>query len=189
MTYSLHMSFYLGIDQSLTHSGVVILDAAGAHVASATIKPGKLRGAERLHFIQAELTKLALEHPLSGAACEGISHRSTGRVLDLAECLGVVRATLWRCTGAEPLVLPPTTLKKVATGNGGAQKELMLRMAGALGYDAGGDDNLADAYFLARCAWVAGGGKTPRRSEIEWRQGLQTGVKRKKRPATAPLSV
>ena len=79
---------------------------------------------------------------------EGYSFGSKGRALfDIAELGGIIRMTL--LDHEYPYVeVPPSSLKKFATGKGNAPKDLMLVEAvKRLGY-TGSDHNEADALFL-----------------------------------------
>lgn len=69
------------------------------------------------------------------------------------------RSVLWTlqcsCDAAKPLVVecvPVQTLKKFATGSGGASKEAMIAAAFRRGCPPGVDDNGADAFHLLRWA-------------------------------------
>lgn len=66
----------------------------------------------------------------------------------LAHLRGLVyllSANVWKC---ECIEVPPRALKKYATGNGNAGKDMMLKAAQDNGY-AGKNDNEADAWLLA----------------------------------------
>jgi Holliday junction resolvasome RuvABC endonuclease subunit len=81
-------------------------------------------------------------------AIEGYSYASHGRsTVSLAELGGIVRYGLW-CEGIIYIDVPPSTLKKYATGKGNADKGAMLVAAvKRLGYE-GTDNNEADARWL-----------------------------------------
>lgn len=55
---------------------------------------------------------------------EGYSMGSTGRVFNIAENCGLLKHYLWK-SKYEFTVIPPTVIKKFATGKGNANKELM----------------------------------------------------------------
>jgi hypothetical protein len=66
-----------------------------------------------------------------------------------------LRSSVWLAFGRNPAVIvecvPVGTLKKFATGHGGATKEMMEVAFKALGFSTIGlDDNAIDAYFLLR---------------------------------------
>lgn len=55
---------------------------------------------------------------------EGYSLGSTGRVFNIAENCGLLKHYLWK-RGYDYTVIPPTVIKKFATGKGNANKQLM----------------------------------------------------------------
>lgn len=70
---------------------------------------------------------------------------------------GLVRRDVQRLLGRF-LLVEPTTVKLAATGSGRAEKPQMIAATEADGYDLSGfaattRHNVADAYWLARCAW------------------------------------
>lgn len=140
---------WLGIDQSLTATGLCLIDADGKVVAHETVDPGDLRGVERLAFVKARVVSL-LARRVVFVALEGYSYNSVGRVFELGEVGGVLRLTVFE-HGLQHVVLPPASLKKFATGNPGAEKEEMIEAAKQAGFNAS-DDNQADAFFLSQIA-------------------------------------
>lgn len=150
---------YLGIDQSLRSSGIALVDDHGAYVASTTLKVGRdVRGAQRLFEIRRGFIQFL--HPyhlatekLGGAAREGYSVGSTNRPYDLGMAAGVLLAATFELFAVEPAEVAPTSLKKFATGHGGADKAAMLyAVKTRLGVDLGDRDDEADAVWLARFA-------------------------------------
>ena len=70
---------------------------------------------------------------------------------------GLVRRDVQRALGAF-LLVEPTTVKLAATGSGRAEKPAMIAATEAAGFDlapfsASTRHNIADAFWLARCAW------------------------------------
>jgi len=55
---------------------------------------------------------------------EDYSFGSTGRVFHIAENTGVLKYILWK-NSIELVTIPPTVIKKIATGKGNANKDLM----------------------------------------------------------------
>lgn len=89
------------------------------------------------------------------AAIEGPSLASTHREYDMGEASGVLRQLIHERYGVEALVVPPSSLKKYATGNGAAEKADMIQYAvrklrAVVGED---DDDAADAAILAHLAY------------------------------------
>lgn len=152
---------YLGIDQSLNGTGLCSISDAGAVIGASTITQGARDGDRRLVEIRARIDEML---PVAGAAMEGYSFDSPHRAFDLGEVAGVVKCLLVE-RGVPFVVVPPSTLKKFATGVSSASKDEMLAAARGLGVVLE-DDNQADALFLARVARALHHGHTSRR-ELE----------------------
>lgn len=136
------------LDLSLRASGVAT--NFGGAVSSFTIAPGVRIGSERLFFIQK-----AIDQATAGADLvlrEGYAFGAKGNAqYDLAELGGCVRVVMY-CRKRPFLQVPPSVVKKVATGDGNAKKETVLVEAvKRLGYQ-GSDHNQADALFLLQAA-------------------------------------
>ena len=159
------MAYYLGIDQSLTATGLCLLAADGSVETLETVDPEKRRGPSRLAFVKTR-TEALLERRVIFVAMEGYSYNSTGRVFQLGEVGGVLQLLVHE--HRVPLAtVAPAALKKFATGNPSAAKEDMVTAAKAAGAKAQ-DDNQADAFFLAQIAHCMGTGKLPeKRSQLE----------------------
>jgi len=56
---------------------------------------------------------------------EDYAYSATGKVFHIAENTGVLKYRLWNSYGILPVEIPPTVIKKAATGKGNANKELM----------------------------------------------------------------
>ena len=156
------MSF-LGIDQSLNATGVCLISDDGQVQHLFSIDPEARVDAQRLVHI-----KLAIAAKLSGvkgAALEGYSYNSTGRVFELGEIGGVLKALLYE-SGISYVSVPPTVLKMFATGSGSASKDQMIKAAKRIGA-APADDNQADALFLAHTARAYTLGCAKHRCEME----------------------
>ena len=131
----------LALDLSLTHTGVCGKDG----VASCLIT-GKLRGMQRIDHIVRQVQRLA--HNVDLVVIEGYSFGSQGRsVFDIAELGGCMRFLLYRL-GIPFVDVPPSTLKKYATGKGNSNKDAMIAAAIRHFGFAGCDNNEADAYLL-----------------------------------------
>jgi len=168
---------FLGIDQSLTGTGLCLLSPQGEIVTSVTITPDALRDGERLAFIKRGVVSLlsGVEH----AAMEGYSYNSTGHVFELGEIGGVIKVLLVEsCTPY--VVVPPVLVKKFATGTTSADKRKMLEAAVRLGHDFGNRDDEADAFFLAHIARAYAKNTAQRRYEMEVLHTLRSPPKSKK---------
>lgn len=135
----------VGLDLSLRHTGVAFPSGDVT-----TIETHSLRGAQRWAHIHDEVACWMWSAPgtIDLAVIEGYAYAAVGSALfELCELGGLIRWELFR-NSVPWLVVPPATLKKYATGKGGANKVAMVIAARErLGYE-GTDDNQADALWL-----------------------------------------
>jgi len=141
----------LAIDPSLTCTGL----AYGNHLCETAVIKTKLKGWERIDLIMDTIRDLADTAQL--VVIEGYSFGSQGRsVFQIAELGGILR---WKLHRMEvPFVdVPPSTLKKYATGIGNANKDVMIAAAiRRFGFE-GSDNNEADAFLMWEMAQHAYG--------------------------------
>ena len=78
---------------------------------------------------------------------EDYSFGSKGRVFNLAENCGLLKYMLFK-KGYRFFTVPPTVVKKFATGKGNANKEAMVKAAQEKYGYPGTDDNVADALHI-----------------------------------------
>lgn len=157
---------FLGIDPSITNTGVVLLGTDGkliGYVNGGDFTKG-LKGFER-YEAQAE----GIVGFIQGLSCsydcpivcgyEGYSFNSPHRAFDLAEYGGILKHALRRWLKAETIYLiPPMVNKNFATGHGTASKELMQQAAADECADLLDTSNdICDAYFLAMFAAFVNG--------------------------------
>lgn len=145
---------FLGIDQSLTGTGICALLGHDVYETQ-LIRPKQLRGAERLLFIARQITEFIAQkggpEAFTLAAIEGYAFGATGKVFQLGEVGGVVRLVL-RQHEVPFIVVGPQKLKKWITGSGGGSKGvIMAHLRDKFGIMFA-DDNEADAYGLALLA-------------------------------------
>lgn len=147
------MNYYLGLDLSLTGTGIIVLASNGSVVHSETLK-NSLTGNARLCYIRDKI-KDVLEDCVPSKVCienyaMGIS---TGQSFSIGELGGIVRVLLFE-QGYEYTLVSPTQLKKFITGKGVAEKDvIMLSVYKNFGYEPK-DNNVADAFGLAKIAAV-----------------------------------
>lgn len=145
----------VGLDLSLNSTGFYVVESAGE--ASGLIQPGKLTGVRRLDHVLTHVSKI-VGVPNTLVVVEDFSFGSKGQAVFQIAGLGyLVRHMLWR-NSVPTLLVPPTMLKKYVTGSGNADKSIVLKeIFKRWGKDIN-DDNVADAYGLARIgvAHVAG---------------------------------
>ena len=146
---------YIGIDQSYSGFGLVVLDETG-HCHQKTLKKYPLNKykseAERLVKIYDDLVMFFAMHQSSGAeitvAMEGYAYGARLNREKLGELGGIVKLTAQLVLYSEPIAIPPTTLKQYVTGSGRAGKDEMVAAVQKWDPDIT-DNNLADAYGLA----------------------------------------
>jgi Holliday junction resolvasome RuvABC endonuclease subunit len=150
---------YIGIDLSLTGTGIVVLDEQGNVLDKDLISTKASHKIEdRLKTIWNRLKYIIwdfADKPVPGChiAIEGLSFGSRGTsMLELAGLHYLIRYMIDREFCGVRHVVPPQTLKKFVCGKGNVKKEQMLLQT----YKKWGmefqDNNICDAYCLARYA-------------------------------------
>lgn len=79
---------------------------------------------QRYDLIAVYFLDMMLDYGVQTCYIEGYSMGSKGRVFDIAENTGIFKHSAWRF-GINVVTVPPTTIKKFATGKGNANKEKM----------------------------------------------------------------
>ena len=150
---------YIGIDPSLTGTGIVVLDESGNVLDKDLISTkASLKIEDRLKTIWSRLKYIIWDFagkpvPYCHIAIEGLSFGSRGTsMLELAGLHYLIRYMIDREFCGVRHVVPPQTLKKFVCGKGNVKKEQMLLQT----YKRWGmefqDNNICDAYCLARYA-------------------------------------
>lgn len=130
----------IGIDQSLTCTGITIWDG---EFSWSTISTEKTKGTiapsidytRRLMLITDQVGTIIKERKIELIAIEGMSFSSTGAVVfELGGLSHQLRAKFVEL-GVDFIVVPPTTLKKFWFGKGNAKKEEMHQATIDRGYD------------------------------------------------------
>lgn len=154
---------YMGLDQSYTNSGICIVDNSINLVEFGTIKTTDKDGDhfDRCSIIAKQIVQYAEKHKPTNIAIEGLAFGMRGDATrDLAGLFFILITSL-RNSGFKPLIVPPLTLKKFATGAGRAEKQQMVdslpdgiadRFTAAGFKKTTGLYDLADAFFLAKYA-------------------------------------
>lgn len=164
---SLKAQAFIGIDPSITHTGLVILSPHGDILCQQAIlsKPSKdgWRGqvAREKHIVQRiknEIDETMKRYGIAVIFCEDYApSRYAKSSIPTIELGGLLRAMLAMLPDTVEFV-SPATLKQFATGKGNADKvAVAVALSKRFGYDFGGDDNLFDAACLARMALALGG--------------------------------
>lgn len=133
----------LALDMSLTAPGYCDGEDCG------TLKvPAKLRGMPRIQWIKAEAIGRPRIAGVHLVVIEGYSFGSKGAaVINIGELGGVIRHSLW--SQSIPYVeIPPSCLKKYATGKGNASKDDVLQAGVMRSGHTFTDNNACDAWWL-----------------------------------------
>lgn len=152
----------IGLDLAVSASGVALPDGT-----TLTIRPTprSLRGPARLTDLWRQLAEALQGLDPDLIVFEGPAPGSKGWMAAMtnAEWRGVARQRLWRATQAQQVVVPPSGLKRFATGFGRAEKSAMIAAARELGWTGSGHDE-ADAFLLRAVglAWLVGDGTAER---------------------------
>ena len=157
--------FFLGIDPSISNTGLVILNNEGTLCAafnfkkifvsiykSKALRENTLLRIYKMDDILRNVLQL-VKHGKLYIGIEGYSYASVGRLAQLGELCGSYKliALSW---DVESLVIPPNNVKKYATGHGLAEKTDIMRRA-AVELTLYNIDKLVmtsdvcDAYFIA----------------------------------------
>lgn len=137
----------LGLDLSLTSTGIALITADQPPTTRRLTPPAKLRDHHRLNWLLDNIANTAGRTNL--VVVEGPSYASTGRGQH-------ERAGLWWLTthhlwaaGIPTAIAPPAALKRYATGRGNAGKDDVLREVTRRFPTFGGGNDEADALVLA----------------------------------------
>lgn len=139
----------LSIDPA-TKMGVVVLDIVGKNIDTITAFQfdAKLKDMERLGEIGSEIMRLLEKYEPNEVWVEGYSFGSRANHEIMYSIGTVIRYFLWQ-SGYERNIIPPTKLKKFATGKGNSKKDLVMKSVFKYwGFDTD-NDNIADAYAIA----------------------------------------
>lgn len=159
----------IGIDQSLTGFALSAASIESPTEHRTWVYKSPYNGVQRLDDIQSFLYDRFMEldyakHKIVDIAME-TPYLGSPSTLPLSELAATVKLFLYEHFNGimsynpappqilrTPLLIPPTTLKKYATGKGTAKKqEMLLQIYKRWGVEFS-DDNAADAYALARLA-------------------------------------
>lgn len=150
----------MGIDASLTSFGLSVFAPESGRHATMLFKP-KFKGAHRLleiwEFVTAVVNILERNYEVLGYTMEIYAMGQRGKhVFSIGEGGGSVKLALVQRYGpqdeiAYPTLVSTSALKKFVLGTGvGKKNEMLLGVYRKWGIDFGGQDDLADAYGLAR---------------------------------------
>jgi len=148
----LDKKIFIGIDPSLTGTGIIVLDERGNIIQSKLFNTKSTEEIEaRFISIWKEIQKYTQKDSIINI--EGVSFNSKGNTLIQLGALHYYIRIMMKKESLNFKVIEPKVLKKFITGSGNAKKNLMLlQVYKKFGIEFS-DDNLADAYSLARMAW------------------------------------
>jgi crossover junction endodeoxyribonuclease RuvC len=144
---------FVGIDPSLTGTGIIVLDQNSCILEQKLISTNvKDIEEKRLLDIISEIRFVSGIVRLNSVYIEGPSFASQGRaVLQMGALHYLIRIFLYEHS-LNYKIISPGTLKKFVTGKGNAKKDLMLLNVFKKWGAEFDDNNLGDAYSLARLA-------------------------------------
>lgn len=147
------MKTILGFDASLVCSGFAYKDNNDEY-HTGTIKTKKLRGPERLNFVEHSFIRIieslyADTGSIDLIVYEDYAMGSKGKTFNIGELGGVLKLVAWD-RGVDVLLVPPSNLKQFTTGKGNADKDKMMSsIADNWGYSVTQNDE-ADAFALLK---------------------------------------
>jgi crossover junction endodeoxyribonuclease RuvC len=140
---------YVGIDPS-TKTGLAIIDKNNEIINVQEVSSKSKEDPERFIDIADQL--LEELHPNDIIAIEGFSYGSKGKGVSTQYGLGWIIRTFLYERGYDYIEIPPTSVKKFATGKGNVKKDAMvLPIYKHWGFEHS-SDNVRDAYVLAKVA-------------------------------------
>lgn len=152
MTENLKSIAWVGLDQSYSGFGIVVIDTHDKGFRLWKFPPTESAGM-RLGEIYVRcvtlFTQLQEEYDEVHIAMEGYANGRTFNREKMGELGGVVKMSHATVFGVDPIVVPPTSLKKFVTGKGTASKDDMVKAVQAKWDSTIKNNNLADAYGLA----------------------------------------
>lgn len=142
---------YMGIDPSLTATGVAVVHS-GKLKAFTLTPPKGMRGVERLDWLDGALIDILIRYKPGAVAIEAYSFASrNSHAHSLGEVGGAFRLALYR-RNVPSIEVPPTSLKKFATGSGKGEKAAVAKeLFKRYGVDLPGNDEVDAAALALGC--------------------------------------
>jgi crossover junction endodeoxyribonuclease RuvC len=145
--------YFVGIDPSLTATGVIVLDKKGDIVERGLISTKNNKTTEeRIIDISKAIMMILVKYEDIIVYIEGLSNNSFGKTSSILElsALNFFLRIFFLQNAIKYKVIEPTKLKKFVTDKGNAKKELMLLKVYKRWNVEFEDNNLCDAYALSR---------------------------------------
>ncbi len=155
MTETTKSKAWVGLDQSYSGFGVVVIDNESETATQKNLWkfPPKDSAGMRLGDIYVTLvtwfTEMQDMYDEVHVAMEGYANGRAFNREKMGELGGVVKMSHATVFGTDPTILPPTSLKKFVTGKGTASKDAMVSAVQSQWDDSVKNNNIADAYGLA----------------------------------------
>jgi crossover junction endodeoxyribonuclease RuvC len=142
---------YMGLDPSLTGTGIAFIHA-GRLKTFRLVPPAKMRGVERLDWLSVQMEETLSAYGPDQVAIEAYSFGSrNSHAHALGEAGGAFRLALYR-RGVATIEVPPTSLKKFATGSGTAEKATVAKeLYKRFGVDLSNNDEVDAAGLALAC--------------------------------------
>ena len=145
--------YYMGLDLSLTGTGIVGVDDACTIIFQEKLSPPSgCMGVDRLYLLSNELDHLLDKYSDIKYACiEGPAYGrgEGGRLFEIGEWTGIVKLALFK-RSIPMIIATPLQLKKYVSGQGKGGKELIILDVFKNFHVEIRDNDLADAYVLSR---------------------------------------
>jgi crossover junction endodeoxyribonuclease RuvC len=138
---------YVGIDPS-TKTGLVIIDKNNEIINVQEVFSTSKEDPERFVDIASQI--LEELHPNDIITIEGFSYGSKGKGVSTQYGVGWVIRTFLYERGYDYIEIPPTSVKKFATGKGNSAKNLVMKEVYKKWGFENDSDNIVDAYVLAQ---------------------------------------
>lgn len=119
-------SVVMGIDASLTATGVAIIENGKMHAEVLSPPKDQNRGMPRLAWFRARIVQLVRAATPELIFIEGYGFGAKGHAHSLGELGGVIKLALYDC-GVPVELVPPTVLKLFSTGKGNAEKDVVSK--------------------------------------------------------------
>jgi len=138
----------LGLDLSLTASGLVLLDK-GYKIALGVKLSIPQTGTERLFHLENLFLSYIDNIDIELACIEAPAYKAEGNLYHMGEWSGIVKLNLFK-KGIPIIEAAPSQLKKFVIGKGKGPKSVIIKEIYKQWNEDFEDDNIADAYVLSR---------------------------------------
>ena len=143
---------FVGMDPSYNGFAIVVLDKTSKIIDQMLFGSESEEVEDRLIELEKKYEFIPTIAGLHSVCIEGPSYASNGAYILQMGALHFMIRVMFKKRNVDFKVIAPGTLKKFVTGDGRAKKDLMLLKVYKKWGEEFNDDNLADAYSLARMA-------------------------------------